>query len=228
MGRALHTVAIGEHMRLPAEHLEARTGVKSTVLPTLTGLGPVDDFVALLSHISARAAPPRLRRQRSQLVDAMLDGHFHFGAKRVAIAGDPDMLAGLANFFGGMGAHIVAAVASTPNSPLLSQIKTDRVVVGDLQDLEDLAEAAEADLLVTNSHGDQASARLGAPLLRVGFPVFDRLGAMHRCTAGYRGTRDLIFEVANLFLAGLHDHTPADFAHIIEETRHVGATSATC
>jgi nitrogenase molybdenum-iron protein NifN len=231
MGNALHTVAIGEHMRGPAELLAERTGVPCTVLPSLTGLGPSDDFVALLTNVSERPAPARLRRQRSQLVDAMLDGHFYFGGKRVAIAADPDLLTGLAGFFASMGADVVTAIASTPNSPLLSSIPTARVVVGDLQDLEDNAAAAEAELLVTHSHGRQASERLGIPLLRVGFPVFDRLGAMHRCTAGYRGTRNLIFEVANIVLSGLHDHSPEDFAHvppIVEESRHAGATSATC
>jgi nitrogenase molybdenum-iron protein NifN len=231
MSRALHTVAIGEHMRAPAELLAEKTGVRSTVLASLTGLGPTDDFVALLSKISGRAAPPRLRRQRTQLVDAMLDGHFYFGGKRIAIAADPDLLTGLAGFFASMGADVVTAVASTANSPLLSAVPTARVVVGDLQDLEDSAAAAEADLLVTHSHGRQASERLGIPLLRVGFPIFDRLGAMHRCTVGYRGTRNLIFEVANIVLSGLHEHTPEDFSHalpIVEESRHAGATPATC
>jgi hypothetical protein len=54
---------------------------------------------------------------------------------------------------------------------------------------------------------------------------------MHRCTIGYRGTRSLIFEVANIILSGLHDHAPEDFSHalpIVEESRHAGATSATC
>ena len=231
MGRALHSVAIGEHMRGPAEHLECRTGVSSTILPSLTGLAACDEYVAILSRVSGRPVPARLRRQRSQLVDAMLDGHFHFGGKRVAIAADPDLLTSLVTLFHTMGANIVAGVASTGNSPLLSKLPVDKVVVGDLQDLEDLAGAEAAELLVTNSHGNQASERLGIPLLRVGFPVFDRLGAMHRCTAGYRGTRDLIFETANLFLSELHAHGPDDFIHakpIIEETSHAGATSATC
>ena len=231
MGRALHTVAIGEHMRAPAELLAERTGVASTVLPSLTGLGPSDDFVALLTKVSGRAAPARLRRQRSQLVDAMLDGHFYFGGKRIAIAADPDLLTGLAGFFTSMGADVVTAIASTANSPLLAAVPTARVVVGDLQDLEDSAAATQADLLVTHSHGRQASERLDIPLLRVGFPIFDRLGAMHRCTVGYRGTRNLIFEVANIVLSGLHEHAPEDFSHalpIVEETRHAGATTATC
>lgn len=231
MGRAIHTIAIGEHMRDPAELMARKTGVPSTVLPSLTGLGPSDDFVALLTKISGRAAPPRLRRQRSQLLDAMLDGHFHFGGKRIAIGGDPDIVTTLAAFFTSMGADVVSAVASTDHSPLLASTPTPRVVIGDLQDLEDSAAAAGAEILVTNSHGRQAAERLDVPHLRVGFPIFDRLGVMHRCTVGYQGTRNLIFEVANIVLSGLHAHHPEDFAHakpIIEETRHAGATTGSC
>ena len=136
----------------------------STVLRSLTGLGPADEFVALLTDISGRPAPAGLRRQRSQLLDAMLDGHFQFGGRRVAIAADPDLLFAQAQFFAAMGADIVAAVASTPNAPHLADIPAARVLVGDLMDLEDLARDAGAELLVTHSHGRQAAERLHIPL----------------------------------------------------------------
>jgi len=226
LGRAAHTIAIGQHMRRPAELLRDRTGVPTTIFQTLTGLGPTDALVTLLTQISGRPASLRLRRQRSQLLDAMLDGHFHFGARRVAIAADPDLLCSLAGFFAGMGAEVVTAIAATAGSPLLAEVPADRVMIGDLQDFEDAAKAADAELLVTHAHGRQAAERLHLPLMRVGFPIFDRLGAMHRCMLGYRGTRELIFEVANIALSGLHSHTPEDFADAlppIEETSHAYA-----
>jgi nitrogenase molybdenum-iron protein NifN len=225
MGDAVHTIALGEHMRAPAEALERRTGVAATVLPTLTGLEATDRFVSLLQKLSGRTADPRLQRQRSQLVDAMLDGHFHFGGKRVAIAADPDLLYTLVTFFTGLGAEVRVAIASTDASPLLGTLPCD-VAVGDLGDLEEAAAAASAELLVTHSHGRQAAERLGIPLFRVGFPIFDRLGVQHRCTVGYRGTRELLYELANLFMAQMHELAPSDFADaippepIIEDTRH--------
>jgi len=105
-----------------------------------------------------------------------------------------------------MGCKIQAAVTTT-QSPSLENIPVEEVLLGDLEDLE--LRAAGADLLVTHSHGRQASERLGIPLFRIGLPVFDRLGAGHQVSVGYRGTRDLIFEVGNLFLASAHDPTPA-------------------
>ncbi|HXX66185.1 MAG TPA: nitrogenase iron-molybdenum cofactor biosynthesis protein NifN [Polyangiaceae bacterium] len=225
MSEAVHTIAIGEHMRVAGDALEQRTGVAATVLPTLTGLEATDRLVSLLQTISGRPAGPRLRRERSQLVDAMLDGHFHFAGKRIAVAADPDLLYTLVRFFGAMRADICAAVASTDASPLLGELPCE-VVVGDLADLEDAAARSGAELLVTHSHGRQAAERLGIPLFRVGFPIFDRLGVQHRCTVGYRGTRELLYEVANLFMAQMHEHAPGDFADavppgpIVEDTRH--------
>ena len=232
MGSALHTVAIGEHMRAPAQRLHEKTNVPFTVFPGLTGLAASDNFVTLLSRLAGRQAGEKLRRQRSRLVDAMLDAHFHFGGKRVAIAADPDLLASLCAFFTAMGARIVTAVASTPHSPLLVHIEADRVLIGDLADFERAAAASGAELLVTHSHGRQAAARLGVPLLRVGFPVFDRLGATHLGAALYAGTQRLVFEVANLLMANVHTHTPDDFATampggpIIKDTAHACATVA--
>lgn len=145
----------------------------------------------------------------------MLDGHFHFSGKHVAIASDPDLLWALSTLFHGLGAKIVCAVSSTKSSPLLTQVPCDTVVVGDLTDLEESARATGAELLVTHSHGRMAAERLGVPLFRVGFPIFDRLGVQQRCSTGYRGTRQLIYEIANLFMEQLRPHTPADFADVL-------------
>lgn len=223
MGRALHTIAIGEHMRAPAMALCQRTGVPATVLPSVTGLEASDRLVALLSRISGQPAPSWLRRQRSQLVDAMLDGHFHFAGRRVAIGADPDLLVSLAALFTGMGAEIVAAVSSTANSPLLAELAAERVIIGDLADLEDEARDGGAEVLVSHSHGRQSADRLGIPLLRFGFPIFDRLGVQHRVSVGYGGTRNVVYEIANHFQGQAHAAKPENFhlQPIIEETAHV-------
>lgn len=226
MADALHTIAIGEHMRDPAERLTGKTGVAHTVLPTLLGLEHSDALVGLLAEISGLPVPPALRRARSQLIDAMLDGHFHLSGKRLALAADPDLLSALAHFFHALGATIEVAVASTKNSPLLGSLPCAEVIVGDLGDLEELAGRAGCELLVTHSHGNLAAETLGIPLFRVGFPIFDRLGHQHRSLGGYAGTRELIYQVANVFLGELHEHKPQDFPEavpppLVMDSRHV-------
>lgn len=220
LGNACHVMAIGEHMRGPAETLQTKTGLAFTLLPTLTGLEASDRFVTLLARLSGRPVPASIRRRRSQLMDAMLDGHFHFGGKSVAIAGEPDLLYQMTRFFTDMGASVTTAIAATSDNPILEAVPAEEVVVGDLGDFE--ARADGADLLVSHAHGRQASERLGIPLYRVGFPIFDRLGMQHRRSALYEGTRELIFDVANTMLAADHHHPTPDSLNPLRnrETSH--------
>jgi nitrogenase molybdenum-iron protein NifN len=202
MGASAMTIAIGEQMRPASAALERIAGVPYRVFDRLTGLAPCDALHALLAEISETDAPVKYRRQRSQLQDAMLDGHFYFGGRTVAIAAEPDLLCALGHFFSDMGARIGAAVTST-NSPVLAQLPCAEVRIGDLEDWEQAA--LGSDLLVAHSHGRQAAARLGIPFYRAGLPMFDRLGAAHKTSIGYRGTRDLIFEVGNVFIENQHE-----------------------
>ncbi len=205
MGRSAMTLAIGEGMLPAALALERKCGVPFHVLDRLTGLKPTDRFLDLLFQLSGQPVPLKYRRERSRLVDAMLDGHFFFGKKKVAIGAEPDLLWALSAWFAEMGCEIAAAVTTT-TSPLLKEVPAAEVLIGDLEDLEERAKGC--DLLVTHSHGRQASQRLGIPLFRVGIPIFDRLGAAHQLTVGYEGTMRLIFEVGNLFLTDTKDRAP--------------------
>lgn len=202
LGAASQCIAVGEQMRRPAEALQGLTGVPCVILGSLTGLNNGDRFVWLLTAISRGQAPTTVRRGRMQLQEAMLSGHFHFAGKKIAIASEPDQLFQYTEFFIGMGAVITAAVTTTGHSKVLQMIPTDTVQEGDLGDLEHLA--ADADLLVTHSHGRQAAERLAVPLMRVGFPVFDRIGSQYRLNILYRGTRDMIYDVVNIVQAN-HD-----------------------
>lgn len=226
MGQSAHTLVIGEHMRSAAEIIKTRAGVPYTLFERLNSLETTDRLMVLLSQLSGRPVPQRHVRRRSQLVDAMLDGHFHFGGKRVVIGAEPDLLFALTSAFVEMGAIVTAAVA-THHSPVLDRISAEHVVVGDLGDLEHYAR--RADLIVTHSHGRQAAHRLHIPLMRVGFPIFDRLGAAHAMRLGYEGTRDFIFEVANFFQAEEHAPTPDSlnpFAKMTEDSHDRSAVAA--
>ncbi|SFJ62242.1 nitrogenase iron-molybdenum cofactor biosynthesis protein NifN [Bradyrhizobium sp. Gha] len=200
MGRAGWTIAVGAQMLRPAEVMQAKTGVPFRMFDRLCGLGPNDEFMTFLSEISGRPIPQKYRRQRSQLADAMLDAHFHIGGRKLAIGAEPDLLFDLSGMLHDMGAQVTVAVTTT-QSEVIERIKTKEVLIGDLEDLEGLAKKRHCDLLITHSHGRQAAARLKVPFHRAGFPMFDRVGAGHQVSVGYRGTRNLIFEIANLVIA---------------------------
>ena len=221
MGLSCHTLAIGEQMRHAAVALEQRTGVPFTLFDRLTGLEVNDELITLCARLSGKPVPNKIKRQRSQLVDAMLDGHFYFGGKKIAIGAEPDLLWTLSNWITELGSEVVAAVTTTA-SPLLERLATEEVLIGDLEDLE--ARAAGCDLLMTHSHGRQAAERLHIPFYRIGIPMFDRLGAAHQTIVGYRGTRNLIFEIANMFIANGHEPNQDTWA-LPEKTGHVGETA---
>jgi nitrogenase molybdenum-iron protein NifN len=223
MGTASLTIAIGDQMRAAALALQGKAGVPFVLLDRLTGLAPNDELMATLARISGRPVPAKYRRQRSQLVDAMLDGHFFFGGKAIAIGAEPDMLWNLSAWLSEMGCRIAAAVTTTA-SAVLERVPTDELLIGDLEDLE--SRAAGCDLLITHSHGRQAAERLGIPFYRMGLPTFDRLGAAHQVAVGYRGTRDLIFDIGNLFIADSHEPRPDTWLHSQETSNDDRAAAA--
>jgi nitrogenase molybdenum-iron cofactor biosynthesis protein NifN len=205
LGDACATIVIGSALYDAADLLKERTGVPDYRFAHVMGIEAVDQFLMTLATISAEPVPEPFTRQRSQLQDAMLDTHFAFGMTRCAIAGDPEMVVSFSQLLASMGAQTVTAVASS-YSPVLQQVAATSVKIGDFEDLEDLAAAAHADILITNSHGQASANRLGIPLLRAGFPQFDLIGGYQRCWSGYQGTRQTLFDLANMMLSTEQGH----------------------
>lgn len=196
LNRAVATLVIGRSLDGVADALRTRTGVPDYRFPHLTGLQACDDFTVTLARLAGQAVPPSIERQRAQLLDAMVDSQFALGAARVAVAADPDLLAMLCDTLVGQGTEVIAAVSAAA-SPVLEQLAARTVMVGDLEDLERQARARQAHLIVTNSHGVDIAARLDCGLLRAGYPLGDLAGAQARQWIGYRGTRQLLFDLVN-------------------------------
>lgn len=196
LDQAAATLVIGDSLHVAADTLQARTGVSDFRFAHLTGLHDCDDFTLTLSRLAGCPVPPIIERQRAQLLDAMVDSQFALGAARVAVAADPDLLAMLCDTLVGQGAEVVAAISAAA-SPVLARLAADTVMVGDLEDLERQAHARQAHLIVTNSHGVDIAARLGCGLLRAGYPLNDLAGAQARQWIGYRGARQLLFDLVN-------------------------------
>jgi len=197
MGKSTATLVIGPSIFGAAKLLNTRTGVREYRFNGLMGLEQCDAFIQALADISGRSVPQSIERQRQQLLDAMVDSHFVVGTARMAVAGDPDHLGMLVNYLVSIGVEVVAAVASAKSS-VLDSLPIEEVTVGDLEDLEEIAHKGDAQILIANSHGLQAAEHLGIPLLRAGFPLYDWYGGYARQWVGYQGSRQTLFEVANL------------------------------
>jgi nitrogenase molybdenum-iron protein NifN len=200
LGDAVATLVIGASLEAAADLLATRTGVPDVRFTHLMGLDATDSLVSALARIGAAPVPPRIERQRAQLQDAMLDAHFMLGLSRFAVAAEADLLVGFGDLLASMGAETVAAVAPS-NAPALKQVRADQVKIGDLEDLELAARERRAEVLIGNSHAVQTAERLGIPLLRAGFPLYDQVGGYQRAWIGYQGARQTLFELANTLLA---------------------------
>lgn len=204
MGDSVATLVIGPSLYTAAQRLYDKTGVPNYYFDSLLGLAATDALVNTLSNLAERPVPVRLERQRSQLQDAMLDCHFMLGQQRVAIAAEPDEILAMSRFLQAQGAEVVAAVSSS-RGPALESVPLKTVKIGDLEDLQQLAESSGAQLLMGNSHLSSVAQLTGLPLQRMGFPQYDLLGGYQRVWIGYRGARQLLFDLANLVL-GEHAH----------------------
>lgn len=197
---AERTIAIGSCMMPAAKKLEESFGIPYKVFPGLLGLEASDHFFGYLAAASRQEVPIRYKWQREFLLDSMLDAHFVYGGKRVAVGLEPDHLCSVAAWLKEMGASPAGLVAPAPSGAF--DRMEDEVRVGDLGDLEELAERNGADLWIGCSHGEQGAERLRLPFYPCGFPVWDRFGSPLSVNVGYRGTTDWINSLGNLLLAG--------------------------
>jgi len=200
MGESMVTLVIGASLNKAADLLQERTGVPDFRFDSLMGLNQVDQLMLALKKISGVPVPARLERQRSQLQDAMLDTHFMLGQAKVIVAADADLLYSFAGLIHSMGGDVVAAVAPA-RAAILEQIQAEVIKIGDLEDAEKLVSGQKVDLIIGNSHAGASAERLDCQLLRAGFPQYDLLGGFQRTWIGYAGTRQALFDLANLMTA---------------------------
>jgi nitrogenase molybdenum-iron protein NifN len=108
-----------------------------------------------------------------------------------------------------MGGETVAAVAPA-RAAVLEDLAAAQVQIGDLEDLEIAGRAGAAQVVIGSSHAVPSARRLGLPLLRAGFPQYDLVGGYQKTWVGYRGTRQTLFDLANLLLEhhGQHEIRP--------------------
>ncbi len=215
MGNALATFALQPAAGAGgARSLERRLGVPAVVGLTPVGVDATDALLQNLSRITGREIPASLKIERGRLIDALADTFHHTMMKRVAIFGDPDTVTGVARFVCELGMTPVAVAPGTPTKTFEQEmdgifagyrelfLDTPKVFNGgDLFEFEEyLKTLPRLDLIIGNSKGIDISRELEVPLVRVGFPIYDRFGYQKRPIVGYRGAELLLYEIVNSIL----------------------------
>ena len=203
--------------------LEREFGVPCLRVGLPIGVRETDALVdALANHCGAQLTP-EVEAERGRLIDSYVDGHKYVSGRRAVVYGEEDLVLGLTSFLAEIGI-VPAIVATGAAGPRLADElaklvpdQVDRMVVltgADFEQIETAARAGNADLLVGHSKGYGIARRLGIPLVRVGFPIHDRLGGQRLLHLGYRGTQQLFDRVVNALIEHDQDASPVGYAYM--------------
>ena len=226
MGGARATVELGA--TLPEKSggtvLRDSHGVPLHRLGLPIGIRASDALMELFTELSGRPLPERLAAARGRLVDSLVDGHKYLFGRRALIYGEEDLVVGLTSFLaeigiapvlcasggksGRLAEAIGAVLADLPCAP--PEVREDV----DFHDIETLAEELGCQLVVGHSKGYALARRLHIPLVRVGFPIHDRLGGQRILHLGYEGAQGLFDTVVNTLIEWSQDSSPIGYSYM--------------
>lgn len=202
--------------------LQEHCGVPLRAMHVPMGVRWTDDLMTALAELSGLPVPDKHLQDRQRLVDSLADAHKHMMEARAVLYGEEDLVIGLAATLSEFGVMPVLCASGGRSGRLASalrelgpQLAEAMVMEGaDFAEIEQAAVALQADIIVGNSKGYSMARRLGRPLVRVGFPIHDRLGAARLLHVGYRGTQQLLDRVGNALIQAKQDASPVGYTYM--------------
>lgn len=219
MGNALATIALGQFAsEAAAFELEKKCDVPAHVIKLPIGIKATDEYLMELLAINGGHMSEELEFERGQLVDVMVDIHNHYFGKKVALFGDPDHMIAMTEFVLDLGMVPTVVLTGTPGKVFEKTVRgmldeaglTDSLVFAeeDLFSLHQIIKENPVDLLIGNTYGKYIAREEGIPLVRVGWPILDRIGHGYFPIVGYKGALRLIEKISTALL----DHYDATCA----------------
>jgi nitrogenase molybdenum-iron protein beta chain len=219
---ALGTIALNTYEGgKTAKFLEKEFDVPAIIGPTPIGIRNTDTFLQNLKRMTGKPIPESLVRERGKAIDALTDiTHLFLAGKKVAIYGNPDLVIGLTEFCLDLEMKPVLILLGDDNigykhdlriKALQEKVdyKMEIITNADFWELEKRIknEGLELDLILGHSKGRFIAIDNNIPMLRVGFPTYDRAGLYRQPVVGYAGATWLAEQMANtLFVDMEHKH----------------------
>lgn len=210
------TLSLCKHADSGAKFLEKRFDVKSISGFLPVGLQSTDSFISSICELNGFKVPVKLEKERGRLIDAMVDAHPYNYGRKVAIYGDPDVVVALARFTAELGMIPAIVCTGAKSSRFLNDMEivaeescsSPVVLEGcDLYDLHQQIKENPVDLLIGNSYGARIAKEENIPHLRMGFPIYDRLGAQRMSMVGYNAGINLVDTISNIILENYYDES---------------------
>ncbi|EHP85183.1 nitrogenase component 1 [Methanotorris formicicus] len=173
------------------------------------GIKNTDDFVINIAKVTGLEIPDKLLDERGKLVDAIVDTIHYTMDKKVGIFGDPDFVIAVSRFACEIGMKPVVVNTQTPSSTYkksMEEIANEHnvdieVQFSDLWDFEKSVKKVGVDLLIGHPRGGVKIAEdMGIGLVRMGFPIYDRVGYFRWPIVGYMGSLRFFDDIVNTIL----------------------------
>ena len=189
------------------------------------GVEWTDEFLMKVSEVTGKPIPASLLKERGRLVDMMTDSHAWLHGKKMAVFGDPDFLLGLVKVMLELGIEPTHIVCNNSNKRWEKRMKAllesspygvhGKVYGGcDLWHMRSLCFTDKPDFIVGSTYGKtiqrdtlHKGPEFEVPLIRIGFPIFDRHHLHRMTTLGYEGGMYLITTLTNAVLERLDEKT---------------------
>ena len=187
------------------------------------GIRESDAFFNTLAEIAGCETPVKYQRERGRLVDSLIDGHKYAFEKRAIVFGEEDLVIGLTALLCEIGVAPVLCASGGRSGKLESSLRTavpllpSDALVKEGFDFAEIAETApdlKPNFLIGSSKGYSIARRLNVPLIRVGFPIHDRIGGQRVLHLGYRGAQELFDRIINALLKVKQDKSPIGYSYL--------------
>ncbi|MFA5332790.1 MAG: nitrogenase component 1 [Methanoregula sp.] len=193
----------------PGLFLQQEYGVPLINLPLPVGLKNTDLLIETLVKLSNRSVPDILAMERGWLLDGMADSHKYNADGRPVVYGEPELVYAFSTLCAENGAAPAVIASGAKNSrlaELLAPVLADADDTPILLEETDFAAIEEAvlkmqvNIAIGHSGGKFFTERHGIPVVRVGFPIHDRVGGQRVLSAGYTGTLAFLDRFTNALL----------------------------
>lgn len=224
-GDSTKTLALGRlGASAAAKLLDTKCKVPCEILDLPIGLSGTDTFVDALRLAAGVAVSDSVMLERGQLLDVMLDMNQYTHGKTVSLVGDPDLVLGMAQFCRDVDMkvlHVVSGSAAGPKfDARIKELCGEEVIVktganADMFYFHQLIKNHKPDLILGNTYCKYIARDEGIPLIRIGFPIYDRVGHSYFPVVGYRGGLRLLEKVLDIFMDKQDKESPEESFELV-------------
>jgi nitrogenase molybdenum-iron protein NifN len=212
MGGAVATIQMGitiEDGISPGKYLEEEFGIPLYNIAIPMGVESTDAFINTLVEITGKNVPESIKQERGRLLDGMIDSHKYNFQGRSVIFGEPEMVYAVTKICVENGVF-PAVVATGSQSGKFNQLVTAAVaecleqskilIETDFSHILAASKEGKVNIGIGPSDGRYLTEKGDIPLVRLGFPIHDRVGGQRLLSVGYTGTMMLLDRITNTLL----------------------------